>query len=115
MATWYTDVATNQQLGVNFPGESGVGTLTTQPGTQNRPLIEGPPYICATYLWTGNEVANDIINIAVLPAGTIVNPDGHVASGLTAISSTLTFAVGDNDLGSPYNLPVPNPQAIVAQ
>ena len=115
MATWYTDVAINQQQYVNFFGESGVGTLTTQPGTQNRPLLEGPPTISATYLWTGNEAANDIINIAILPAGVIVSPDGHVASGLTAISSTLTLAIGDNDLGAPSSLPIPNPTAVVSQ
>lgn len=113
--TWYTDVATNQLQGVNFPGESGVGTLTTQPGTQNRPLIEGPPYIAATYLWTGNEAANDTIIIGMLPAGVIVNPDGHVASGPTSPSSTLTFVIGDNDLAIPSLLPIPNPQAVVAQ
>lgn len=106
MATWYTDVATNQENAVNFPGESGVGTLTTQPGTQNRPLLEGPPEVIATYTWTGNEAANDIINICVLPAGVIVDPNGKVSSGLTAPSSTLTIAVGDNDLAIASLLPI---------
>ena len=115
MAVWYTDVATNQQLNVNFPGESGVGTLTTQPGTQNRPLLEGPQDVIATYTWTGNEAANDLINICVAPAGVIVSPNGHVSSGLTAITSTLTLSIGDNDLAVPSLLPVPNPGVIVGQ
>ncbi len=115
MATWYTDVATNQIIGSNFPGESGVGTLTTQPGTQNRPLLEGPPDVTATYTWTGNEVANDIINICIAPAGVVVDPNGKVASGLTAPSSTLTFVIGDNDLAVATLLPVQNPAALVSQ
>lgn len=115
MAYWYTDVATNQQQNVNFPGYPGQQTLTTQPGSQNNPLFEGPPTIIATYTWTGNEAANDIINIAIAPAGTVVSPRGIVASGTTAISSTLTFAIGDNDLGLLSTLPIPNPQALAAQ
>ncbi len=115
MAYWYTDVATNQLLNVNFPGAPGQQTLTTQPGSQNNPLFEGPPDVIATYLWTGNEVANDIINIAMAPAGVVVSPNGKVSSGLTAPSSTLTFAIGDNDLGLISTLPIPNPQSLAAQ
>lgn len=112
MAIWYTDVATNQKLNVNFPGAPGAGYLTTQPGTQNNPLLEGPPEAVCTYLWTGNEAANDIINICVAPAGVVVSPNGKVSSGLTAPSSTLTFAIGDNDLAVATSLPTPNPQTI---
>ena len=115
MAYWYTDVATNQQQGVNFPGMPGEATMTTQPGTENNPMFEGPPEIVATYTWTGNEAANDIINIAIAPAGTLVSPNGKVASGLTAPSSTLTFSIGDNDLSLASVLPITNPQAVVAQ
>ena len=115
MATWYTDVALNQQQGVNFPGFPGTQTLTTQPGTQNNPLFEGPFEIVATYVWTGNEVANDVINIAILPAGTLVDPNGRVSSGLTQISTALTMAIGDNDLGSIANLPIPNGAALLSQ
>jgi len=109
MAIWYTDVATNQLQNVNFPGQPGQGTMTTQPGTQNNALLEGPPDIYATYTWTGNEVANDIINIAIAPAGVIVRPTGSVSSGLTAISNTLTLSIGDNDLAIASLLPIPNP------
>ena len=105
MAIWNTDVATNQLIGANFPGESGTQTLTTQPGTQNRSILEGPPEVIATYLWTGNEAANDIINIAVAGSGWKVRPTGSVSSGLTAPTSTLTFSIGDNDLAIPSLLP----------
>ena len=115
MATWFTDVALNQKQNVNFPGESGVAYFTSQPGTQNRPLLEGPPTVVATYTWTGNEAANDIINICIAPAGVVVSPDGKVASGLTAITSTLTLSIGDNDLAIPSLLPITNPQALVGQ
>lgn len=112
MAIWYTDVAQNQRQLLNFPGESGAGYLTNQPGTQNRPLLEAPPEIVATYTWTGNEAANDIINIAIANAGVMVSPNGHVSSGLVAPSSTLTLVIGDNDLAVATLLPIPNTAAI---
>lgn len=116
MATiWYTDVATNQKQGVNFPGAPGSLEITTQPGSQNNALLEGPPEITATYLWTGSEVGGDTINIAIAPAGVIISPNGHVSSGLTAISSTLTFAIGDNDLAIASLLPIGNPQVVNQQ
>lgn len=110
MAIWYTDVANNQKQNVNFPGFPGSGTLTTQPGNQNNPLLEGPPDVMATYTWTGAEAAGDIINIAIAPAGVVVSPNGKVSSGLLAISNTLTLAIGDNDLAVASLLPIPNPQ-----
>ncbi len=112
---WFTDVAANQQQQLNFPGYPGDQTLTSQPGSQNNPLFEGPPYIYATYVWTGNEAVNDQILIAIGEAGWIVNPDGHVASGTTAPATTLTVSIGDTDLGVATVLPVPNPQQILAQ
>ena len=112
MAIWYTDVATNQIQGANFPGFPGAGTLTTQPGTQNNSLFEGPPEIVATYTWNGNEAANDIINIAIAPAGVMVSPRGVMCGGLKGVTSTLTLSIGDNDLGSPSKLPIPNPQSL---
>ncbi len=115
MATWYTDVATNQQQNVNFPGFPGQTTMTTQPGSQNNPLFEAPPEIIATYTWVGTEAANDIINIAIAPAGTIVSPNGKVSSGLVAPSATLTLAIGDNDLGSLASLPVVNAASLASQ
>ena len=114
MATWYTDIATNQLQNVNFPGTPGAGTLTTQPGTQNNGLFEGPPELTATYTWNGNEAANDIINIAIAPAGVLVSANGKVSSGLKAISSTLTIEVGDNDLSVASALPIPNAASLVS-
>ena len=114
MATWYTDVAQNQQNGVNFPGNPGSPTLTAQPGSQNSSVIEGPYETTATYIWTGNEVANDIINLCIGRAGVLVSPNGHVSSGLTAPSSTLTFVIGDNDLAVATLLPIPNAQSPTA-
>ena len=112
MAIWYTDVATNQEIGSNWPGAPGQQEITNQPGSQNNPLLEGPPDVTATYTWTGSEAANDIINIAVAPAGVVISPNGHVSSGLTAISSTLTLAIGDNDLNLPTALPIANPSGV---
>ncbi len=116
MAILYTDVALNQQQGVNFPGFPGQSTMTTQPGSQNNPLFEGPPEILATYTWAGTEAAGDVINIAVAQAGLVISPSGIVASGTTAPATTLTVAIGDNDLNYVASrLPIPNPQAVVAQ
>ena len=109
MATWYTDVATNQQQFLNFPGAPGVPELTTQPGNQNNALFEGPPFVIATYTWTGNEANNDIINICLGDAGWVIDPTfAHVTSGLTAPAVTLTIEIGDNDLALASALPIPN-------
>ena len=110
MAIYYTDVASNQIQGVNFPGQSGLGMLTPQPGVQNNPILEGPAKITATYTWTGNEAQYDIINIAIIPSGAMIDPNGRVSSGTTAPATTLTLAIGDNDQGLATNLPIPNPQ-----
>jgi hypothetical protein len=111
MATWYTDVATNQIVGNNFPGDQGMTQIGQPPSTFNNNLFEGPPEIAASYTWTGNELANDVINIALLKAGSLVSPNGHVASGLSAPTSTLTLAIGDNDLAVLTLRPVQNPSA----
>jgi hypothetical protein len=110
MAIYYTDVASNQIQGVNFPGQSGQVMMTTQPGVQNNPILEGPGKITATYTWTGNEAQYDIINIAIIPSGAMIDPNGRVSSGVTAPATTLTLAIGDNDQGLATNLPIPNPQ-----
>ena len=116
MATWYTDVATNQQQNVNFPGKPGVGTLTTQPGSQNLELIEGPLEIVATYTWVGTEATNDVINIAKLEPGWLVDPFGHVSSGVLSMSNvaTVTVQIGDNDLAPFAGLPITNAAAVQA-
>jgi hypothetical protein len=110
MAIYYTDVASNQIQGVNFPGQAGQGMMTPQPGVQNNPILEGPGKITATYTWTGNEAQYDLINIAIIPSGAMIDPNGRVSSGVTAPATTLTLAIGDNDQGLATNLPIPNPQ-----
>lgn len=111
MATWYTDVANVQQQYNNFPGYPGQPQIGSPPTWQNNPILEGPVFITATYVWTGSEAGNDIINIAILPAGSVVDPNGHVSTGLTAVATTLTMAIGDNDLGLLSSLPIPNAAA----
>jgi hypothetical protein len=118
MAIWNTDVALAQIQGNNFPGAPGQAQIVQPPTWQNNPLLEGPPDVLATYIWTGNEAANDIINIAVANAGWIVKTGGQVCSGVTAPAATLTVAIGDNDLGLLTSLPIPNAagaQATVGQ
>lgn len=111
MAIFYTDVALNQRNYVNFPGMPGAQTLTTQPGSQNNALVEGPPELIGTYTWVGTEAANDIIRIGILPAGVLVRSPGvTVQSGKVAIAATLTVEIGDNDLALPTSLPIVNPQ-----
>lgn len=114
MAIFYTDVAQNQRQNLNFPGFPGQQELTNQPGSQNNALVEGPPELIATYTWAGTEAAGDIINIGILPAGVIVRSPGvTVQSGTTAPATTLTVAIGDNDLALPTALPIPNSQSQV--
>lgn len=114
MAILYTDVALNQKQNVNFPGFPGQLTLTTQPGSQNNPLVEGGAEIIGTYTWTGAEAQYDIINIGILPAGSIVQAtEITVNSGTTAPAVTLTVAIGDNDLALLSAQPIPNPMVPV--
>lgn len=114
MAILYTDVALNQRNNLNFPGEPGAATMTTQPGSQNNALFEGPPAVIATYTLTGSEAAGDIINIAVGQAGWYVGVGGRIATGTSAPAAVLTAAVGDNDLNYATARPIPNSQAIQA-
>ena len=113
---WYTDVANNQIQGNNIPGQVGVQNIAVTDGgpEQNQPYFEGPPQVWATYVWTGSEAAGDIINIAIAREGMLISPDGHVCSGTTGPATTLTVAVGDNDLGALSTLPIPNAAAGVS-
>lgn len=105
---FYTDIANAQIQGRNFPGSPGASQIGSPPYNQNRSMLEGPPEITATYLWTGLEAQYDIINIALLPAGTLVTPSGRVCSGAVAPAGVLTFAIGDDDMGLLSELPIPN-------
>lgn len=52
--------------------------------------------ITATYTMTGNEVANDVVNIAKIPSGCLVDPtSSSIAS--TGIATTATAQLGDTD------------------
>jgi hypothetical protein len=110
MAIFYTDLALRQSIGNNFPGQPGSQQITNLPtGTgQTNALFEGPNEIIATYTLVGTEAVGDIINIGVLAEGVIVDPNGKVSSGVTAPGTTLTVAVGDNDLADPSVLPITN-------
>lgn len=116
MAIWYTDVALAQQQGNNFPGAPGQAQIVQPPYWQNNALFEGPPIITATYQVSSGatEAVGDIINIAKLEAGSLVDPNGRVGTGLTAVATTLTLAIGDNDLGLLSGLPIPNASAAAA-
>jgi hypothetical protein len=113
MAIWYSDIAINQIQGNNLPGQVGVSQLPLTDGqpVQNIPILEGPDDLVATYFWTGAEAAGDIINLGILREGILVNPKVTVNSGPVAPATTLTVAIGDNDLGLLTNLPIPNPGA----
>ena len=119
MAIWYSDVATRQLQGNNFPGIVGQGQgISTLPSTQNDPLFEGPFEMTPTYTWTGTEAANDYIVWGIIPAGQGVDPWGHWQNGATAPATTLTATVGDNDLGLIISsvtggLPITNPTAAI--
>ncbi len=110
---WYTDLATNQIQGNNLPGQVGVQNIAVTDGgpEQNNPIFEGPPELIGTYVWTGSEAAGDIINIGIGREGMLISPNGRVASNATAPATTLTVAIGDNDLGLISTLPIPNAAA----
>lgn len=111
---FYTDIAAAQIQGRNFPGSPGSPQIGSPPYNQNRNILQDPPEITATYLWAGTEAQYDIINIGILPAGTLVTPSGRVCSGLVAPATTLTFAIGDDDMGLLSELPIPNYAGAVA-
>lgn len=94
MASFYSDLATNQRDGFNFPG----GGLTTQPGSYNDPNKEfgAMDVIIAQYTAAGTEATGDTIFVAKVPAGTAV-----LASLATltaeAAGTGATLTLGDND------------------
>lgn len=114
MAILYTDLALRQSIGSNYPGSPGQQQITNvpAPGGQTNALFEGPTEIVATYTLTAAEAAGDTILIGILPAGVVVDPNGKISSGVTAPATTLTAAVGDNDLGNPSLLPITNAAGI---
>jgi hypothetical protein len=101
MAFLYTDIATPQRDGLNFPGASnaaGTGGLTTQPGGFNDPVFElgSASEITAVYTMTGSEAQNDIIYIARVGQGVLVDPVRSSVAGNGA-GTTCSVTVGDTD------------------
>lgn len=94
MAFIYTDIAANQRTGFNFPG----GGLTDQPGTFNDPVKElgSSSEITAVYTMTGTEAQNDIIYVARIGQGVIVDPVRSSVAG-NGIGTTAALQVGDTD------------------
>jgi hypothetical protein len=96
MATFYTNVAANQQSGVNFP--AGTSGIALAPTGFNDPVLElgSVDTVIATYTTVGTEAAADVINIVLLQAGQFVNPiDSAVVTN--GLASTATVSIGDND------------------
>lgn len=83
---WYSNIGAVQAGGVNV-----LANLDDPNLTAGRVKI-----ITATYVMTGNEVANDVIYIARVPSGALANPDAGNMSG-TGIAATATVSVGDTD------------------
>lgn len=94
MSFLYTDIATNQKGGNNFPG----GGLTTQPGSFNDPVFElgSSSTITAVYTMTGNEAQNDIVYVARVQQGVVVDPVDSSVAGNGA-GTTCSVQVGDTD------------------
>jgi hypothetical protein len=97
MATLYTNVANNQRDGANFPGAGGV-TGTPTPGGFNDPVFElgTCSEIIAVYTMTGAELANDVINIARIGQGVVVDPVRSSVAG-NGIATTASVQIGDTD------------------
>lgn len=94
MSIFYSDIAANQRNGYNFPG----GGITTQPGEYNDPVKElgSASMITAVYTMTGAEVQNDIVYIARIGDGVIVDPVNSSVAGNGA-GTTCSVQVGDTD------------------
>lgn len=96
MAILYTDIANNQRDGLNFPG--GPGGLTAQPGGFNDPVYElgTCSEIIAVYTMTGAELALDVINVARIGTGVLVDPVRSSVAG-NGVGTTASITVGDDD------------------
>lgn len=93
-AILFTDIAANQRTGFNFPG----GGLTTQPGSFNDPVKElgTASEITAVYTMTGAEAQNDIVYIARIGQGVVVDPVRSSVAG-NGVGTTAAVQVGDTD------------------
>lgn len=86
----YTDVAGNS-------GQSG-NSLSSR---QASDVVAGVVLLAtATYTFTGDEAATNVINIVELPAGAVVIPHLSRVTGSASIATTLTVSIGNSD-GTP--------------
>ena len=86
MATLYSNIATVQVDGANFPANYNEPVMEL--GSVNR--------LTAIYTITGAELANDVINVCKIPVGSLVAVNSSVASnGVSATTSNIK--VGDTD------------------
>lgn len=84
--TWNTDIAAVQAGNVNILANLNDPNLD----------FARTKMVTAIYTMTGNEVANDVINIARVPQGSYVDPvSGNVAA--EAVATTCTLSIGDTD------------------
>lgn len=83
---WYSNIGAVQAGNVNI-----LANLQDPNLTAGRIKI-----ITAIYTMTGNEVANDVVYLARLPSGALVNPDAGNMSG-NGIATTATASIGDTD------------------
>ena len=99
MATYYTNVATNQQTGVNFPGASSSVAAPPSGTGFNDPVLEqgNSEFVIATYTMTGSEAQGDVINIAYLNANSLVNPLSSWVATSAGLGTTAAVQVGDAD------------------
>lgn len=96
MAVLYTNIAQNQRDGLNFPG--GSGGLTTQPGGFNDPVLElgTASEIVSVYTFTGAEAQGDVIYVARLGTGAVVDPVRSSIAG-NGVGTTCQVQIGDTD------------------
>lgn len=107
---WFSNIAAAQQTGANFPGGglttgpaiplgSGfTGTITTAAGAYNDSTQElgAGCTIVATYTMTANEVALDVVELALLPALMYINPYASYVY-TNGVAGTATITIGDLD------------------
>lgn len=85
MAILYTDIAAPQKGGTNVLAD------LNNPNLDNGRI----QLITAVYTMVGTEAANDIIYIARVPQGVVVDPTSSIASNGIAAAATVT--IGDTD------------------
>lgn len=95
MAFLYTDISSVQRSGFNNPGG---GLEADSLGSYNDPVKElgTSSQITAVYTMTGAEAQNDIIYIARIGQGVVVDPVRSNVAG-NGIGTTAAMQIGDTD------------------